>query len=159
MGDALAVACYERRGLSPREFALYHPGGRLGRKLIEVGQVMHAGERLPAVGVEASVAEAVREMSAKQLGMTCVVDGTGRLVGILTDGDLRRRLLKVERPMEGGVADALTPRPTTIGPGALATEALRIMEERKITSIPVVADEGRLMGVVQIHDLWRTELF
>jgi arabinose-5-phosphate isomerase len=159
MGDALAVACYERRGLSPREFALYHPGGRLGRKLIEVGQVMHAGEHLPSVGVEASVAEAVREMSAKQLGMTCVVDGAGRLVGILTDGDLRRRLLKVDRPMEGGVADALTPRPTTIAPEALATEALRIMEERKITSIPVVAREGRLMGVVQIHDLWRTELF
>jgi len=159
MGDALAVACYERKGLSPQEFALYHPGGRLGRKVLEVRQIQHEGENLPSVASTASLAEAVREMSAKKLGMTCVVDDAGRLAGILTDGDLRRRLLTFERPMEGGVASAMTERPVTIGPGALASEALRVMEERKITAIPVVDGERRLVGVVHIHDLWRTELF
>lgn len=159
MGDALAVACYESKGLSPAQFALYHPGGRLGRKVLEVKHVLHGGDDLPSVPATASVAEAVAEMSAKKLGMTCVDDGHGRLVGILTDGDLRRRLLRVERPLDGGVADAMTEGPVTIGPAALATEALRIMEERKITSIPVVDESGRLLGVVQIHDLWRTELF
>jgi len=159
MGDALAVACYERKGLSPQEFALYHPGGRLGRKVLEVRQILHEGENLPSVPSTASVAEAVREMSAKKLGMTCVVDDLGRLAGILTDGDLRRSLLTFERPMEGGVARAMTAHPVTIGPDALATEALRVMEERKITAIPVVDGELRLVGVVHIHDLWRTELF
>jgi arabinose-5-phosphate isomerase len=159
MGDALAVACYESRGLSPQEFALYHPGGRLGRKVLEVRHLQHEGTSLPAVPVTASVAAAVLEVSAKKLGMTCVVDLDGRLAGILTDGDLRRRLLQVERPLDGGIADAMTREPVTIGPDALATEALRIMEERKITSIPVVDGDRKLLGVVQIHDLWRTELF
>jgi arabinose-5-phosphate isomerase len=159
MGDALAVACYEVRGFSDADFARYHPGGRLGRKLLRVEQLMHVGEGVPSVAEDTSMAEAVREMSAKKLGMTCVVDGGGRLCGVLTDGDLRRRMLAVDRPLDGTASDAMIRTPSTVPPEALATEALRIMEERKITSLPVVDPDRRLKGVIQIHDLWRTELF
>ncbi len=107
----------------------------------------------------AGLREAVEEMDRKKLGMTCVVDEDGRLAGVLTDGDLRRRVLRVDEPMNGTAADAMTRNPMTIGAGALATEALRLMEERKITSLPVVDEDGALVGVIQIHDLWRTELF
>jgi len=159
MGDALAVACYERRGFSPADFARYHPGGRLGRKLLQVGMLMHSREGLPVVLQSATMEEAVREMSRKKLGMTCVVDEAGRLSGVFTDGDLRRRILAVPDALDGAVADAMTRTPVTIGPRALATEALKIMEERKITSVPVVDSDRSLLGVIQIHDLWRTELF
>ena len=159
MGDALAVACYERRGFTARDFAKLHPGGTLGRKLLEVSDLMHSGDGVPAVPLAASMEDAVREMSAKRLGMTCVVDAEGRLAGVLTDGDLRRLVLRRDRPLDGSVGDAMTTEPTTIEPGALATEALRLMEARKITSLPVVDPSRRLLGVIQIHDLWRTELF
>jgi arabinose-5-phosphate isomerase len=159
LGDALAVAVYARRGFSAQDFARVHPGGRLGRRLLQVGQIMHSGEGVPRVRSGASMAEAVAEMSGKRLGMTCVVDGRGRLMGVLTDGDLRRRVLRVERPLEGRVDDAMSASPVTIGPSALAAEALRAMEDRRITSLPVVDEEGVLQGVIQIHDLWRTELF
>jgi arabinose-5-phosphate isomerase len=159
LGDALAVACYERRGFSDRDFARYHPGGRLGRKLMRVESLMHTGEGLPVVRHDAPMGQTVREMSAKRLGMTCVVEGDGRLAGVLTDGDLRRRMLRTERPLNGPAHEAMTRYPTTIAPDALASEALRIMEEKKITSLPVVDSDERLVGVIQIHDLWRTELF
>lgn len=159
LGDALAVAVYERRGFSPQDFARVHPGGRLGRRLLQVGQIMHHGASLPRVSSGAPMADAVAEMSAKRLGMTCVVDAAGRLLGVLTDGDLRRRMLRVERPLQGTVDSAMSAEPATIRPDALAAEALRSMEERRITSLPVVDAEGLLHGVVQIHDLWRTELF
>jgi len=159
MGDALAVACSEMRGFSARDYARYHVGGRLGRKLVQVEQLMHRDDGLPAVTENASMADTVREMSAKRLGMSCVVNGHGRLVGILTDGDLRRRLLRVDRALDGAAAEAMIRDPSTIAPDALATEALRVMEEKKITSLPVVGPEGQLVGVIQIHDLWRTELF
>jgi arabinose-5-phosphate isomerase len=159
MGDALAVACYEKRGFTAKDFARTHPGGRLGRKVLEVRELMREGPSVPSVPVSATMADAVREMSAKGLGMTCVVDDGSRLVGILTDGDLRRRMLTHDRPLEGPVADAMTPTPVTIAPGALAGDALRILEERKITSLAVADDRRVLVGVVQIHDLWRTQLF
>jgi arabinose-5-phosphate isomerase len=159
LGDALAVAVYERRGFSAQDFARVHPGGRLGRRLLQVGQIMHQGTSLPSVTAGAPLADAVAEMSAKRLGMTCVVDGEGHLLGVLTDGDLRRRLLRVERPLEGPVEAAMSAEPATIRAEALAAEALRAMEERRITSLPVVDAERRLLGVIQIHDLWRTELF
>jgi arabinose-5-phosphate isomerase len=159
MGDALAVACYERRGFTATDFARTHPGGRLGRKIVEVRELMRQGDAVPRVLPTASMADAVQEMSAKGLGMTCVVDAASRLVGILTDGDLRRRMLTTDRPLAGPVSQAMTTRPVTIAPEALAGEALRILEDRKITSL-AVADAGlRLVGVLQIHDLWRTQLF
>ncbi len=159
MGDALAVACYERRGFTASDFARNHPGGQLGKKLLSVRDLMHSGEDVPKVAAAASMREAVREMSAKRLGMTCVVDEGGHLAGVLTDGDLRRRMLREDRPLEGTAADAMSGSPATIGPEALASAALRQMEERKITALPVVDPAGILVGVIQIHDLWRTELF
>jgi arabinose-5-phosphate isomerase len=159
MGDALAVACYERRGFSLEDFARFHPGGRLGRKLLQVGMLMHRDEDLPVVPESSTMEQAVQEMSAKKLGMTCVVDPEGRLTGVLTDGDLRRRMLAAPEPLAGGVIEAMIRTPVTIGADALATEALKMMEDRKITSLPVVDDASRLLGVIQIHDLWRTELF
>ncbi len=159
MGDALAVACYERRGFSEKDFARFHPAGTLGRRLLQVESLMHRGDDVPRVTSDASMADAVREISAKRLGMVCVVEGDGRLAGIVTDGDLRRHVLRAERPLAGTVRDAMTADPVTIDPSALATEALRIMEERRITSLPVVTEGRRLAGVIQIHDLWRTEMF
>ena len=159
MGDALAVACYERRGFTTKDFARRHPGGRLGRKIAAVRELMRQGDAVPRVPPTASMADALKEMSAKGLGMTCVVDAADRLVGILTDGDLRRRMLRSDRPLAGPVSSAMTTNPVTIAPDALAGEALRILEDRKITSL-AVADAGiRLLGVLQIHDLWRTQLF
>jgi arabinose-5-phosphate isomerase len=158
MGDALAVACYEVRGFTAQDFARVHPGGRLGRKLLQVEMLMHQGADVPRVATDASLREAVGEMSRAKLGMTCVVDGEGRLRGVLTDGDLRRRLVAVAAPLEATAGAAMSASPVTIGPRALASEALRLMEQRKITSVPVV-DGERLVGVIQIHDLWRTELF
>ena len=159
MGDALAVACYERRGFTATDFARTHPGGRLGRTVSLVRELMRQGEAVPRVAPSASMAEAVHEMSRKGLGMTCVADATGRLVGILTDGDLRRLMLKSDRPLHGPVAGAMTAKPVTIAPEALAGEALRILEDRKITSLAVADADGKLVGVLQIHDLWRTQLF
>lgn len=159
MGDALAVAVYAERGFSERDFAKYHPGGSLGRRMLRVEELMHRGDGIPRVRDTATMADAVREMSAKGLGMTCVVGVDGSLLGILTDGDLRRRMLRVDRPLEGSVAEAMTRNPRTIAADALAVEALRVLEERKITSLAVVDASGVLLGVIQIHDLWRTEMF
>jgi arabinose-5-phosphate isomerase len=159
MGDALAVACFETRGFGPDDFARFHPGGRLGRKLLLVRAVMHAVPDAPRVPASAGMKRTVEEMTGKQLGMTCVVDDAGLLVGIVTDGDLRRRIVADASPLEGTAAQAMTPSPVTIAPDALASAALRLMEERKITSLPVVDADRRLVGVVHIHDLWRTELF
>jgi len=159
MGDALAVASFEERGFSQKDFARFHPGGRLGRKLQQVDDLMHRGEGVPLVLDSAGLDEAIREMDRKKLGMTCVVDGDGKLVGVLTDGDLRRRMLRTDEPTKGTAADAMTRDPMTIGAEAVASEALNLMEDRKITSLAVVEPDGKLAGVIQIHDLWRTELF
>lgn len=159
MGDALAVAAYEQRGFSFNDFARFHPGGRLGRKLQQVADLMHRGQDVPIVSATAPIKTAIEEMDGKKLGMTCVVDDGGRLCGILTDGDLRRRMLRVDRPMNGPAGDAMTRNPKTIGSSAVAATALKLMEELKITSLPVVDENDGLVGVIQIHDLWRTELF
>jgi arabinose-5-phosphate isomerase len=159
LGDALAVCCYEAKGFTAEDFVRYHPGGRLGRKLLAVRDLMHSGDEIPTVPETADMRATVAEISRKKLGMTCVVAADGRLVGVITDGDLRRRMLSRPDPTAGTAADAMVRTPQTIGPAALASEALQKMEERKITSLPVVAEDGKLEGVIQIHDLWRTQLF
>ena len=136
-----------------------HPGGLLGGKLRLVRSVMQSGRDLPSVNRTASMKDTVEEMSQKGLGMTCVVDDEGRLAGVLTDGDLRRRMLSDPAPLAGSAADAMSASPTTLAPDAVASEALQVMEQRKITSLPVVDEAGKLLGVVHIHALWRTELF
>lgn len=159
MGDALAVACYESRGFSTGDFARFHPGGRLGRRLLTVSELMHSGDAVPTVRATSPISDTIRVMSEKKLGMACVVDDLGRLEGVVTDGDLRRLMLRSADPLRATAADAMTRTPATIGSGGLATEALKAMEERHITSLPVVGDGREVVGVVHLHDLWRTQLF
>jgi len=159
LGDALAAALMVAKGFSEEDFARLHPGGRLGRRLARVRQFMHTGEAVPRVGPTTTMGEVVLEMSRKRLGSTAVVDGAGRLLGIVTDGDLRRLLQRDATPLDRTAAEAMTALPTTIAADALASAALALMEERKITMLPVLAADGTLEGIVQIHDLWGTQLF
>lgn len=157
LGDALAMALLEERGVSAEDFAGFHPRGALGRRLVRVGDVMHSGEQLPRVGTDASLEAAVREMSDKGLGMTVVEDDAGRAAGVITDGDLRR-MLQSGLSMDRTAAACMSPDPFVIDADALATEALRMLEERKITSLVVVDSSRRIEGVVHLHDLWRTQM-
>ena len=160
MGDALAIALLERRGFSPGDFAALHPGGRLGKKLLRAENLMHSGEAMPRVAATAKMPDVIYEMSKKGLGMTTVVDAEGRLAGILTDGDLRRLMQQRGAvTLNLVIGDCVTRNPQTIAPGELAGAALRMMEERKITSLVVVDAERRPLGVVHLHDLWTLELF
>jgi arabinose-5-phosphate isomerase len=160
MGDALAVTLLDRRGFSPGDFAALHPGGRLGKKLLRAENLMHAGEAMPRVPATAKMPDVIYEMSKKGLGMTTVVNDEGRLAGILTDGDLRRLMQQRGAvTLDLMVGDCVTKNPQTIAPGELAGSALRMMEERKITSLVVVDAERRPLGVVHLHDLWTLELF
>ena len=160
LGDALAMTLLVAKGFQEEDFANLHPGGKLGKRLMRVERLMHDGDA-PIVRLETPMADAMREMSAKTLGMTCVVDADGRLAGIITDGDLRRHMVNVsERSiLDRTAADVMTKNPVTVGRSTLAVEALRLLEQRKITSIVVVDDDGRVQGVVHLHDLWRTQLF
>jgi arabinose-5-phosphate isomerase len=160
MGDALAVTLLDLRGFSSGDFAALHPGGRLGKKLLRAENLMHVGEAMPLVAATAKMPDVIYEISKKSLGMTTVVDAGGRLAGILTDGDLRRLMQqRGAATLDLLVGDCLTKNPQTIAPGELAGSALRIMEERKITSLVVVDPERRPLGVVHLHDLWTLELF
>ena len=159
VGDALAVALLERRGFRHDDFAALHPAGRLGQKLLRVEHLMHAGEALPRVSEATSMPETFHEMSKKGLGMTTVVHADGRLAGIITDGDLRRLMEKHRgATLEMTAGACMTRSPQTIGPQVLASEALNLMEKRKITSIVVVDEAGGVLGVVHLHDLWGLEL-
>lgn len=160
MGDALAIALLDRRGFGPGDFAALHPGGRLGKKLLRVENLMHAGDDMPRVPATAKMPEVIYEMSRKGLGMTMVLDAMGRLAGILTDGDLRRLMQqRGAATLELSAGDCMTSNPQTIAPGELAGAALRIMEEKKITSLVVVDAKQRPQGVLHLHDLWTLELF
>jgi arabinose-5-phosphate isomerase len=159
MGDALAMGLLERRGFTIDDFAVLHPGGRLGKKLVRVEDVMQAGEHAPRVRPEAAMKDVLFEMTKKRLGMTTVVDGDGRLLGMISDGDLRRHM---ERDgyalLDQTAGQCMTPGPLTVRRRELATAALAVMEERKITSLPVVDAAGVVEGVVHLHDLWKTEM-
>lgn len=158
LGDALAVAVSLRKGFKAEDFAELHPGGKLGKQLAKVRDLMHSGDDIPAVTSTTPMADVIFEMSSKKLGMTTVQEN-GRLRGVISDGDLRRLL---ER--EGGAAlsktagEAMNPNPRTILAGELAARALAILEERKITSLVVTDGTGQVEGVVHLHDLWGVEL-
>jgi len=159
IGDALAVSLLERRGFQPDDFAALHPGGRLGKKLLRVEHLMHAGAALPRVNVNAAMPDVFHEMSAKKLGMTTITTADGKLAGILTDGDLRRLMERHGGATLGlTAADAMTRNPQTIGPHTLASEALNLMEKRRITSVVVTDESGAVLGVVHLHDLWTLQL-
>ena len=159
LGDALAVALLDARGFSADDFARSHPGGTLGRRLLtHVADVMRRGTDLPSVADTATLREAVHEMSRGRLGMTAVVDAAGRIVGIFTDGDLRRALDKVADFSSAGIAELMTPGPRTIRPEALAVEAVQLMERHKINQLVVVDDDDKLVGALNMHDLFRAKV-
>ncbi len=156
MGDALAVAMLDARGFTREDFARSHPGGRLGRRLLlRIDDLMHTGERLPRVDRRTPLAEALVEMSAKGLGMTAVVDDRQRVLGVFTDGDLRRSVDRAIDIHATPVSEVMTDRPKTMRPGALAAEALELMERHRINAVLVVDAEHRLLGAVNMHDLLR----
>jgi len=159
VGDALAVSLLEKRNFRHDDFAALHPAGRLGKKLLRVEHLMHSESSLPRVAPDTPMPDVFHEMSAKGLGMTTVVEADGRLAGILTDGDLRRLMEKHRgAALEMRAADGMTKTPQTIGPHVLASEALNLMEKKKITSVVVVDERRRVLGVVHLHDLWTLEL-
>ena len=159
LGDALAMALLASRGFREEDFAHLHPGGQLGKRLLRVARLMHTGTELPTVTPSALIDDVVATISAGGFGMACVVDGGGRVDGIITDGDLRRHLEGTSSLTGRTARDLMTPGPVTIGPATLAAEALNRMESRRITSLIVVDDDRHLLGLVHLHDLWRTELF
>lgn len=158
LGDALAVALSERRGFKEEDFADLHPGGKLGKKLARVSSLMHVGEAIPRVAPGTPMSQVIYEMSRKGLGMTTVVEGD-TLLGLLSDGDLRRLLERHGKDvLDLSAAECMTRTPTVITPDAFALAALDIMEKKKITSLPVVNEQGRLRGVLHLHDLWGTQM-
>jgi len=157
LGDALAVALAERRGFKEEHFAELHPGGKLGKKLAKVESLMHTGEAVPRVTLGTKMPDVIYEMSRKGLGVTTVVEGE-RLMGIISDGDLRRLLQKRGKEVvELTAGECMTRNPQTIAPSAFAATALNLMEQKKITSL-VVTEAERLVGIVHLHDLWETEI-
>ena len=159
VGDALAIALLEKRDFRHDDFAALHPAGSLGKRLLRVDKVMHAGEKLPRVSPQTPMAQVFHEMSAKKLGMTTVVNADGTLAGILTDGDLRRLMEKHGgKVVDMKLADCMTLNPQTTGPDVLASEALTLMEKRRITCVIVVDAQRKVLGAVHLHDLWGLQL-
>lgn len=157
LGDALALALAEKRGFKEEDFANLHPGGKLGKKLARVSQLMHSGEAVPRVERGTKMPDVIYEMSRKGLGVTAVVDD-GRLLGVISDGDLRRMLERQKDILSLTAGDCMTLNPKTIAAGEFAAAALNIMEQRKITSLMVTNEDGRVEGIIHLHDLWGTQM-
>jgi arabinose-5-phosphate isomerase len=161
LGDAIAMTLLVEKGFREEDFANLHPGGKLGKRLMRAEALMHGGDRCPVVRPETAMRDVIYEMSRKGLGMTCVVDGDGALLGIITDGDLRRQMERAVDILKMTAGDVMTRDPISVSRTTLAAETLNVMERHKITAV-VVADgdrPGRVAGVVHLHDLWRMELF
>jgi len=160
MGDALAIALLDRRGFREEDFAALHPGGRLGKRLRRLESLMHSGDDVPRVLPDAKMPDVIYEMSRKGLGLAAVTEPGGKLLGIITDGDLRRVMQRrKQNVLDLAAADCMTKDPVTMPRSEWAASALRLMEERKITSVLVTDAAGRLEGVVHLHDLWTLQLF
>ena len=158
LGDALAMSLAERRGFQEEDFANLHPGGKLGKRLARVENLMHTGEAIPRVAPATKMPEVIYEMSRKKLGVTTVVEGK-RLLGVISDGDLRRLLERRGKDvLDLTAADCMTRDPKIIAPEQFAATALAIMEEKKITSLPIVSPGGELQGIIHLHDLWETQM-
>ncbi|MEQ1813804.1 MAG: CBS domain-containing protein, partial [Candidatus Nitrotoga sp.] len=159
MGDALAMALLDAKGFGVEDFARSHPGGSLGRRLLtHVRDIMHTGKKIPAVGQYATLAEAMLEMSRKGLGMTAIVGETQNVLGIYTDGDLRRTLEKKVDFSSTPVSTVMSPKPRSITPDALAAEAVQIMEQYNINQMLVVDIHNKLVGALNMHDLLRAKV-
>ena len=157
LGDALAVALSEKRGFKEEDFAHLHPGGKLGKKLARVSQLMHTGDAVPRVAPATKMADVIYEMSRKGLGITTVVE-KNKLLGVISDGDLRRLLEKRKDVLSMTASDCLTANPKTIRPDEFAMTALNIMEQKKITSLVVTGNDGAVEGIIHLHDLWGTQM-
>lgn len=160
LGDALAITLMKKKGFNERDFAFVHPKGEAGKKLLKVSSLMHKGSRIPSIHREAPMGDVLNEISRKKLGMTAVVDDRGKLLGVITDGDLRRLLQKFgPLAMDKKAEECMSPSPVTIGKDELATTALGLMEERKITSLIIKNKNNTVSGIIHLHDLWRTQMF
>jgi arabinose-5-phosphate isomerase len=158
LGDALAVSLSERRGFKEEDFANLHPGGKLGKRFARVSSLMHVGDAIPRVTPLTTMKDVIYEMSRKGLGMTTVVS-EDKLVGLISDGDLRRLLERYGKDVFDLTAgQCMTRSPSMVSPDLFAIAALDVMEQKKITSLPVVDETGRLCGVLHLHDLWGTEM-
>ena len=159
LGDALAMTLLVRKGFREQDFANLHPGGQLGKRLLRVDRLMKTGDQVPIVPPDTPLRNVVATMSAKQLGMTCVSSQKHELLGVITDGDLRRHLFEQNDLSSLTALDIMTDKPITIDASALAVQALNLLENRRVTSLVVLNDSKRIVGVVHLHDLWRTQLF
>jgi arabinose-5-phosphate isomerase len=159
LGDALAMAVLERRGFTAEDFAERHPGGQLGKKLVRVEDLMHTGDQIPHVCPADKMKDVLFEMTRKRLGLTTVIDADGRLLGMISDGDLRRGMERHGYTfLDHTAEECMTRTPALIGRRELATRALDVMEQKKITSLLVIDDGGTVEGVLHLHDLWKTEM-
>ncbi|MBD3414862.1 MAG: KpsF/GutQ family sugar-phosphate isomerase [Candidatus Aminicenantes bacterium] len=160
IGDALAITLMKIKKFTRQDFASFHPRGELGKKLLKVKNLMHKGQQIPFVKQDTPMPQVLKEMTEKQLGVTCVIDAKGHLRGIITDGDLRRKLQDFGNQILNKKAkDCMTSGAMAVSKEALATEALNIMEKNKITSLIIKDQSDRIQGVIHLHDLWRTEMF
>ena len=159
MGDAISMALLERRGFTVDDFAVLHPGGRLGKKLLRVEDLMHTGDDVPRVAPSTPMKEVLFEMTRKRLGLTTVVEADGTLVGVISDGDLRRQMERHGYALlDRSAAECMTRSPALVGRRELATRALDLLETRRITALLVTDEKGRIEGVLHLHDLWKTEM-
>jgi len=159
LGDALAVALLDARGFGPEDFARSHPGGSLGRRLLtHVRDVMRAGEQVPSVAPETAISDAIIAMSRGGLGLVVVTDPAGKALGIFTDGDLRRAFEKRLDLQQGNIASVMHPAPRSIGPDRLAVEAVEMMERLRINALLVIAEDGKLLGALNMHDLFTAKV-
>ena len=159
MGDAISMALLERRGFTVDDFAVLHPGGRLGKKLMRVEDLMHTGDDVPRVAPDTKMKDVLFEMTRKRLGLTTVVEADGTLVGVISDGDLRRQMERHGYALlDRSAAECMTRSPALVGRRELATRALDLLETRRITALLVTDEKGRIEGVLHLHDLWKTEM-
>ncbi len=159
LGDALCMAVSVRKGFREEDFARLHPGGKLGKRFLQVRDLMHADDEIPRVGPGTTMKDVIYEMSRKGLGMTTVQDGDGKLLGVITDGDLRRLMERERDPLQKKAHEVMHPGGVTIRPDTMATAALKLLEDRRITSLMVTDEAERVTGVLHLHDLWGVGLF
>jgi len=159
LGDALAMALLLRKGFKEEDFAFLHPGGKLGKRFLRVKDLMHSGDDVPVVNESTSMRDVIYEMSKKGFGITAVINESGSLAGVISDGDLRRLLEKDDLIVRKTAAESMKPNPSTIDGSELASAALQVMEQKKITSLFITNAERRVEGIIHLHDLWGLELF
>ncbi len=159
MGDALAMCLMVQHGFKEEDFARLHPGGKLGMKLLKVSELMRTGEAIPIVRIKTPMKDVIYEMSRKGIGITSVLDDAGRVMGIISDGDLRRHLEHDDQLLKLNAEDVMTRDPITIDGEDLATKALNLMEQKRITSLLIMDQDKKIQGIIHLHDLWRTEMF